>query len=102
MDNFQEANGLKFIRIYSHFVFMKPLATFYFNSNFYFKPLTFVAILLKILSSANLCAEAIKINNKQLLKNKLKKVGPTIEVHLILYFVSYFFRYLFGLIATII
>ena len=69
------------------------MATLHSHSTVSFKP--------SILSSAKLRVDAIKINNKKSLKNKLNKVGPTTEMHVILYFVSYLTRYLFARIVSI-
>ena len=55
------------------------MATLRSYSNVYFKLSTVVAILLKLLSSVKLWTDAIKINNKKSLKNRLNKVDPTIE-----------------------
>ena len=49
------------------------------DSNVCFKLSIVFAILLKLLSSAKLWTDIIKINNKKLLKNRLNKVGPTVK-----------------------
>ena len=56
------------------------MATLHSDYNVYFKLSIVFAILLKLLSSAMFWTDAIKINNRKSLKNRLHKVCPTIEL----------------------
>ena len=55
------------------------MTTLYSDSSICFKLSTFVAILLKLLSSTKLGTDGIKINNNYRQKNKLNNVGSTID-----------------------
>ena len=55
------------------------LATLHSDYNVCFKLSIVFAILLKLLSSAMFWTDAVKISNRKSLKNRLNKVGPTID-----------------------